>query len=115
MKKFSIPQFILLEELITYVKEKADRSISYDVYTKSGDNFSENEIVLVDSTIQVDDNDKEIYPPEAIKNNLQYAYSGDQFQDVVDLAMRQKPTATTLEIINALNYYSEHDDFLDIK
>lgn len=115
MKKFSIPQFISLEELITYVKEKADRSISYDIYTKNGDDFSEKEIVFVDSTIQVDDNDKEVYPPEVIKNSLQYAYSGDQFQDVIDLAIRQKPTATTLEIINALNYYSEHDDFLDMK
>lgn len=39
----------------------------------------------------------------------------EQFQDVVDLAYRQKKSASTKEVILCLNHYSKHDDFLDLQ
>jgi len=33
---------------------------------------------------------------------------------VIDLAMRQNPKVTMEKLIECLNYYSEHDDFLDV-
>ncbi|MGA3698056.1 DUF7716 domain-containing protein [Enterobacteriaceae bacterium TYF_5] len=62
----------------------------------------------------VDDNDNEIYPDIVQMNHLVYLYSGQQFADVIDLALEQKPSATLDDLVNALNYYSEHDDFMDL-
>uniref|UniRef100_UPI00403F616F DUF7716 domain-containing protein n=1 Tax=Massilia sp. METH4 TaxID=3123041 RepID=UPI00403F616F len=39
----------------------------------------------------------------------------EHLQDVVDLAVRQKPSASDNEIIRCLNYYVEFDDFLDLE
>ncbi len=43
-----------------------------------------------------------------------FLYSGESFQAVVDLAMKQKPSASVEEVIRCLNYYSNNDDFLDL-
>lgn len=114
MKKFELSQLILIEDLIEFVKARKDRTIYYDVYSKNGDDFFPEETVFVDSSVQVDDDDKEIYPSAVLNRKFRFAYSGEQFQDVVDLAVKQKPNVTSFEIIKALNYYSEHDAFMDL-
>lgn len=114
MKQFKLSQLISIEDLIELVKARKDRTIYYDVYSKSGDDFFPEETVFIDSSVQVDDDDKEIYPPAVVNGKFRFAYSGEQFQDVVDLTMRQKPNVTSNEIIQALNYYSRHDDFMDL-
>ena len=114
MKNFELTQLISIEDLIELVKARKDRTVYYDVYTKNGDDFSLEENVFIDTTVQVDDNDKEIYPSTVSNRKFRFAYSGEQLQDVVDLAVKQKPHVTSNEIIKALNYYSEHDAFLDL-
>lgn len=114
MKEFKLEQYFLIEDLIELVKAKVERNTYYAVYSKDGDDFAPGEEIFIDKTVQADDDDNEIYPPAVLRNALTFAYSGQQFQDVVDLAFKQKPGASTREIIDALNYYSEHDDFLDL-
>ncbi|EED99314.1 conserved hypothetical protein [Burkholderia multivorans CGD1] len=38
----------------------------------------------------------------------------EHLQDVIDLAYKQKPTASIDEVIKCLNHYSKYDDFLDL-
>ncbi|MCH7293920.1 DUF7716 domain-containing protein [Acinetobacter higginsii] len=114
MSDFKLNQIISVESLIELVKLKVDRKIYYSIYSSGGDNFSLGDQVLVDSPIEVDNEDKEIYPESASRLGYKIAYSGEQFQDVVDLAIKQKPRASAVEIIEALNYYSIHDNFLDL-
>lgn len=114
MRKFQLQQFVSIEDLIDMVREKQEREVYYAVYSETGDDFEPGDEVFVDSNVQVNDNDEEIYPAQVVARRLRFAYSGEQFQDVVDLGIKQKPSATHAEIIGALNHYSEHDDFLDL-
>lgn len=111
---FPLQHFLSIEALIACVKQQQDRAVAYAVYSATGDDFSAGEQVFVDHTVQVSDADEEIYPAHVIAQNLRFAYSGEQFQDVVDLAIAQKPSATDADILAALNHYSTHDDFLDL-
>lgn len=59
------------------------------------------------------ENDKEIYPLSVQQKKLSYIYSGEQFADVISSVSEQKKSAEIEEYVRALNYYLEHDDFLD--
>jgi len=41
-------------------------------------------------------------------------YMCEHFRDVVDLAYKQKPTASSEAIIRCLNHYDKYDDFLGV-
>ena len=62
----------------------------------------------------VDDNDNEVYPKIVYSKKLHYLYSGQQFADVIDTVIEQKPSASIDDFVKALNYYSVNDDFLDL-
>ena len=40
--------------------------------------------------------------------------SGEQFEDVIGSMLSQKINASTEDFILGINYYREHDDFLDL-
>jgi hypothetical protein len=115
-----------IEELIEVVKNKLDRDFDkygkekynpgnyYHIYITKDENLTESSVVYVGETIEVDSDDKEIYPNEVIGNNLESCYSCENFQNVIDLAYEQKNTASTSEFIKCLNYYVEKDTFLDL-
>ncbi|PBJ12868.1 hypothetical protein [Flavobacterium sp. ACN6] len=111
----------ILGNFITFVKEKKDRSQNYnidyyyDIYIPNDNNqlFPEM-IVYVGNTVQIGEDDNEIYPVEVIKMNFDFGYSCDNFQDVIDLATSQNPTVSITKLIECLNYYNENDTFLDI-
>lgn len=103
-----------IESLIDCVKRRVERDISYAIYSASGDDFSPTDEVFVDENVFVTDDDEEVYPAAVVARKLRFAYSAHNFQDVVDLAVKQKPGVSDERIIEALNYYSEHDDFLDM-
>ncbi|WP_285426624.1 MULTISPECIES: hypothetical protein [unclassified Pseudomonas] len=56
--------------------------------------------------------DTEVHSDFVCNNNLELLYYGQQFKDVVDHVYDQKPSATLGDVIAALNYYMDHDDFL---
>ena len=106
--------FFSIEELIACVKARQERECSYAIYSARGEAFAAGEQVFVADGVEVNDQDEEVHPAAVRRLNLQFAYSGELFQDVIDLAISQKPQATDSEIIQALNHYSEFDDFLDL-
>ena len=47
-----------------------------------------------------------------VSNELELYYYGDQFIDVVNNAIHQKPDATIDELVEAGNFYLENDNFI---
>ena len=110
-----------IEDFIDIVKRKIDRVEGYDpdyyynIYgNDEGRGFVPGMQIYVGDTVEVNDDDEEIYPPEVIERKLSSLYSCGTFQDVIDLAMRQNNSVSHEKLIECLNYYSNHDDFLDV-
>lgn len=107
-----------IEDFINLVKEKKERvphynlDYCYDIYIQNNALKLHSEIYVGDS-VEVNDDDEEIYPEFAIKNGYHYFCSDQNVQDVVDLALRQNPKVTMEKLIDALNYYLKFDDFID--
>ena len=116
-----------IEELIEIVKNKFDRDIDnygkekynpdnyYSVYITKDESLTENSIIYVGETSKIDDDDNEIYPNEVLGSNLEFCYSCENFQSVIDLAYEQKSDASIIDFIKCLDYYSKRDTFLDLK
>lgn len=112
---FEINQMYLLETLIQLVRGKADRAHAYAIYTAAGvERLTPGLSVFVGEMSSVDDDDHETFPDNVTGMGYEFGYSAENFQDVVDLAVSQKPQVSDAEVIECLNYYDEHDDFLDV-
>ncbi|MEM5368571.1 hypothetical protein V4C53_21370 [Paraburkholderia azotifigens] len=115
MNGFVVNRFYKIEDLIELVKNKKDRDATYMIYVSSDtDDFEPGMEVYVGDVPSFDDEDNEVMPESVIKLGLESGYMREHFQDVVDLACKQKPNASTEEIVRCLNHYAEHDDFLDL-
>jgi len=106
-------KFHKIIDVIAYVKESDGKDDDFCLYG------ADKNTLEIDGEYFISDypdvcSDKEIYPEEVTNLGLSYLYSGEQFVDVVTLAIDQNPDASDSLLISALNYYQENDDFLDI-
>lgn len=102
-----------LSDIISYMKITDSRNDYFCLYGESDERLNANGHYYIADYPDVDDNDEEIYPEIVRTKKLHYLYSGEQFADVVDSVVEQKPSATLDDVVKALNFYSENDDFLD--
>ena len=56
--------------------------------------------------------DRDIYPTEVTEQDLQLVYYGEQLIDVLAVALEEKPNASLQDLVEALNYYQQHDSFM---
>ena len=56
--------------------------------------------------------DSDVYPADASEQDLQLVYYGEQLLDVLAVALEEKPDASPQDLLEALNYYYQHDTFL---
>ena len=56
--------------------------------------------------------DSDVYPTEVAEQNLQLVYYGEQLIDVLIVALEEKPDASLQDLVDALNYYNQHDNFI---
>ena len=56
--------------------------------------------------------DRDVYPTEVAEQNLQLVYYGEQLLDVLTVALEEKPDASFQDLVDALNYYNQHDNFM---
>ena len=56
--------------------------------------------------------DRDVYPTEVTEQDLQLVYYGDQLIDVLAVALEEKPNASHQDLVEALNYYNQHDSFM---
>ena len=89
---------------------------SYCVYVKDSDApITADTVCFIEDYPEINDSDEEIYPEFVVDNNLELLCREELLQDVVRNAIHQKPNVATDEIVNAFNYYNEHDSFLKIQ
>lgn len=69
-------------------------------------------ICYIDDYPDFDDDDNEIYSEYIINNNMKLKYRDEMIQDVVIACLNQKIDAKIDEIVRALIYYDEYDNFL---
>lgn len=112
LKTFQMDAFFTMEELIDCVKAGQETDTDYDIYSASDEPFQAGEQVYIACPETGEDDP---LPFQVNGVTLHYAYAGDQFRSVVELAVEQKPEVSAGEIIRALNHYSEYDDFLDME
>ena len=56
--------------------------------------------------------DRDIYPADVVEQDLQLVYYGEQLIDVLSVALEEKPDASHQDLVDALNYYNQHDNFM---
>ena len=56
--------------------------------------------------------DRDIYPADVVEQDLQLVYYGEQLLDVLTVALEEKPDASLQYLVDALNYYNQHDNFM---
>ena len=56
--------------------------------------------------------DRDVYPTEVAEQNLQLVYYGEQLIDVLTVALEEKPDASHQDLVEALKYYQQHDNFM---
>ena len=107
-----------IEDFLSLVKEKKDRSENYDlafsysVYVQDENLKLGNEIYIGDSS-DFDELDQEIFPDYVIKNGLEYYCSDENIQDVIDQAMTISSNFDDSELLERLVYYLEKDTFMN--
>ena len=47
-----------------------------------------------------------------MEQNLQLVYYGEQLIDVLSVVLEEKPNASHQDLVDALNYYNQHDNFM---
>lgn len=115
MRNFKINEVYRLEDLIGLVKNKADRDYIYAIYNKFGvGDLALGQCIFVGETPLYDDDDNEVLPQKVQDADYEFCYMRDHFQDVIDLAVSQKPDVSDEMLVKCLNHYSDYDDFLDI-
>ncbi|MBQ7955903.1 MAG: hypothetical protein IJ282_09140 [Lachnospiraceae bacterium] len=89
--------------------------VDFCIYTTDFvDVASGDTICYLDDYPEVDENDEEIYTDFVTERKLVMFYSGEQFEDVIGHMLSQKMDASIEDFIAGINYYREHDDFLDL-
>ena len=56
--------------------------------------------------------DRDVYPTEVTEQDLLLVYYGEQLIDVLAVALEEKPDASHNDLVEALNYYQQHDCFM---
>lgn len=110
----ALNRYYKLSEIIEYVKWSGDEGDDFCLYGEDDQGLNlEDDYFLADYP-KVED-DQEVYPESVKAEGLDYIFSGQHCVDVVRSVLEQKPKATHEEYSAALNYYADHDTFMDVK
>jgi len=97
-------------EMYSFVLEEG-----FDLYRKPSNEPLEKDMVCcVDDEVTGNDGNEDVYPEFVIKNNLEFCCSGEIFVDVILSVCSQVENPSIENFIDAINFYNEHDNYLDI-
>lgn len=105
---------ILIKDLIEAVRSGGSFDDDLCLYAKEDEEVINSELVCYLDEYPEVVNDTDQFSDFVMSNNLCLVYYGEQFEDVMRNVYEQKASATSDEVILALNYYLKNDDFLDI-
>ncbi|MBC7755124.1 MAG: hypothetical protein H7Z20_00475 [Bdellovibrio sp.] len=107
--------FYTLPDLFALVKTKCERDVDYSIYwLDNAPDPTLQDRVFVAAPVDVDDEDNEAFPQIVNDNGFWYFCSDENIQDVIDVAIDQKPNASDEEQLKCLDYYLKRDTFLDL-
>ena len=108
MRKY---QELSLEQIIKQVRANQLSSDDFCLYSKE-----EGELALARSYWVSDYpdvvEDRDVYPMDVAEQDLHLVYYGEQLIDVLAVALEEKPDASHNDLVEALNYYQQHDCFM---
>ena len=109
-----------MEEIINLLKEKYKSEGEEALYADSDWHIyvSDDELLLTTVCCVTappdfdEETDEEIIPDFAVENGMDGSILPEIFQDVIITAISQKEDVTNEELIKALNYYLDNDNFM---
>ena len=108
MRKY---QELSLEQIIEQVRMDKLVSDDFCLYGKEDGELALDRLYWVSNYPDVVE-DRDVYPADASDQHLQLVYYGEQLIDVLAVALEEKPNASHQDLVEALNYYNQHDCFM---
>ena len=111
MRKY---QELSLEQIIEQMRVDESSSDDFCLYGK------EDGLLALERLYWVSDypdavEDRDVYSADVAEQDLQLVYYGEQLFDVLSVALEEKPNASHQDLVDALNYYNEHDIFMNFE
>lgn len=104
-------QELSLEQIIEQVIADQLTSDDFCLYGKEDGELRLNSLYWVSDYPDVVE-DSDIYPADVVEQDLQLVYYGEQLIDVLSVALEEKPDASPQDLVEALKYYNQHDNFM---
>ena len=104
-------QELSLEQIIEQVSVDQLSSDNFCLYGKEDGELKLDCLYWVSDYPDVVD-DSDVYPTDLAEQDLQLVYYGEQLIDVLAVALEEKPDASPQDLVDALNYYQQHDSFM---
>mgnify|MGYP000895367669 CR=1 FL=1 len=108
MRKY---QELSLEQIIEQVRVDESSSDDFCLYGKEDGELALARSYWVSDYPDVVE-DRDIYPADVVEQDLQLVYYGEQLLDVLSVALEEKPDASCRDLVDALKYYQQHDNFI---
>ena len=104
-------QELSLEQIIEQVRVDQLVSDDFCLYGKEDGELALARLYWVSDYPDVVE-DRDVYPTEVTEQDLLLVYYGEQLIDVLAVALEEKPDASLQDLVEALNYYHQHDSFM---
>ena len=108
MRKY---QELSLEQIIKQVRANQLSSDDFCLYGKEDGELALDSLYWVSDYPEVVEY-HDVYPADVTEQDLQLVYYGEQLLDVLTVALEEKPEASPQDLVEALNYYQQHDCFM---
>ena len=108
MRKY---QELSLEQIIEQVRVDQLVSDDFCLYDKEDGELELARLYWVSDYPDVVEG-RDVYPTDVSEQDLQLVYYGEQLIDVLAVALEEKPDASHQDLVEALNYYQQHDCFM---
>ena len=104
-------QELSLEQIIEQMRVDESSSDDFCLYGKEDGELAVDRLYWVSDYPDVVE-DRDVYPTDVAEQDLQLVYYGEQLIDVLAVALEEKPDASLQDLVEALNYYNQHDSFM---
>lgn len=104
-------QELSLEQIIEQMRVDESSSDDFCLYGKEYGELALDRLYWISDYPDVVD-DRDVYPTDVAEQDLQLVYYGEQLTDVLTVALEEKPDASHQDLVEALKYYQQHDNFM---
>ena len=107
MRKY---QELSLEQIIEQMRVDKSSSDDFCLYGKEDGKLALDRVYWVSDYPDVVEN-HDVYPTDVAEQDLQLVYYGEQLLDVLAVTLEEKSDASPQDLVEALKYYHQHDNF----